>query len=306
MREKLREAVHQNKHGRFQPCCFWSARLQSWMEGSRMSQGEDPGSTDHCFDGGAVPLEYRSDGPVPEAAVRRRRRIAWVLAVSACVALFFAGRASNLIWPVADPLLPRPTRPELPMQYQDHPEMLDHDARHFASVVAAWDGYVIAHDGDLPADPYKVLIDSGTVRSWDELRWYSFAGDVPPRINPDIGKNGHWAMFVWERKDIGEQWDCYADGTWARVPIPSGPSTQPSPHLHDLNSVDRLKAAGYPVWRWRNDADRAAWLAANRDKLVWDDARRMYVVASSPASRPAQTRPAALPARTPAPPSRHG
>ena len=167
---------------------------------------------------------------------------------------------------------------------------LRRDEAHFANIVAVWNRYVRAHGGELPADPYEMLLDSGATDGMRELRWYAFLLYVPPRINPDLPLNDKLLLFVWDRPDLGEQWGCYADGTWGRADVRNAPALgraagmQPDP-------MSKFKAAGYPVWRWASLGERASWLAENRDRLIWDAGLRMYVVPPNPGSRPAAPEP---------------
>ena len=89
-------------------------------------------------------------------------------------------------------------------------------------------------------------------------------------------------------KNLGEVWNCYSDGTWERVKLPAAGLYPTRPSRPTLNSMDRLKAVGYPVWKWRDFGDRAAWLAQNKKQLVWNDQLGMYVVSPRPDTRAAR------------------
>lgn len=140
----------------------------------------------------------------------------------------------------------------------------------FASVVAAWNKYLVEHGGDRPADPYRVMLDIGAVKDVRELRWFDFLDDLPPRVNPSLAKNGKWAVFCRHRADLGEDWVSYADGTWARVKVPG-------PHV-SLNSASALEHAGYPWRTWKTPEDRVRWLDENSGRLSWDQSSQMYLV----------------------------
>ena len=160
------------------------------------------------------------------------------------------------------------------------------DREQFETMVDAWKEHILKHNGDTPADPYRVLYDSGKLGPL-QLRDYDFSHHIPPRLNPELRQNGKWVIFSRNYTADGpEQWQCYADGTWARVRLPPGMARAPVGFGMAFVARRRLADAGYPVDQWKTEADRAAWLARNEDALVWYPPWKMYVVRGAPATRP--------------------
>jgi hypothetical protein len=173
------------------------------------------------------------------------------------------------------------------------------DVRGFAIVVNAWNRYIACHNGELPEEPYDAILQNSEGVTVGELRWYGFPVYVPPRINTDLRQNAKWLVFVRERDDLGESWECYADGTWARVANRTsrgGGGPPPEAIAPGAMPSEKLRSAGFPVWEWTSLADRARWLEKNKDVLVWDASRQMYVVSQRlrgiKTKRPADSRPA--------------
>jgi len=233
-----------------------------------------------------LPLEYRRVPPRSRRAILTRRRVRAFAVVSIPVLAFVLGRISAPLHPldwIFDHMMPLQMAPETVVDRTGTEQWED---AQFATAVTDWNKCIVAHGGDLPADPYRALLVISPIPG-EELRWYSFSFGTPPRINPDLRKNDKWILFS-VRGDFGEQRVCYADGTWARLePNAKYPLGQ-SPSVPG----NVLSAAGYPVAEWRTWADRASWLARNKHRLAWDQAQRMYIVSGSPASQPAQTAPA--------------
>jgi len=138
---------------------------------------------------------------------------------------------------------------------------------YFAGVVDQWNSYVIAHDGDLPADPYRFMSrpDGRYV-----VESYEFARHLPPRVNPDLKRNPRYPVF-WTTYYLDEVWTCYANGTWDRLPMSEAGADWYTP----------LLKAGYPADQWKTDKDVAKWLAENKSRLYWDDATKLYKVRSN-------------------------
>lgn len=147
---------------------------------------------------------------------------------------------------------------------------LDAEVNSFNRFVDLWNGYVRSHDGVIPTDPYRGLIDSGTVESYALLRGIVFEGSLPPRINPDLEQNPRRTVFFEVRNDLEEVWTVFADGTWSRVSFKDDAK-------QDSDWHGALANAGYPEWKSAREKD--AWIAENRDKLVWDAQKKIYVVA---------------------------
>src|SRR5690349_12838021 len=55
---------------------------------------------------------------------------------------------------------------------------LDGEVNSFNRFVDLWNGYVRSHGGVIPTDPYRGLIDSGTVESYALLRGIVFEGSL--------------------------------------------------------------------------------------------------------------------------------
>lgn len=227
-------------------------------------------------------INYHTAAPGKRGRNWRARQA--IAAAIAC-AVFAAGRISAGLYRVR--LLPPAAVPKAAASTVAAPTMakakLDALNAHFAAVVGVWNAYVIAHDGDLPPDPYALLLDSGKVDGMSELRWYEFNLEMPPRVNQDLKQNVKCQVFAYDGR-WGNYWFCYADGTWDRlIGLPSkapGPWAAPT-----ILSLPTLMQAGYPASDWHRLADRAAWMARNRCRLAWDPARRIYVVRPIPATR---------------------
>jgi hypothetical protein len=165
------------------------------------------------------------------------------------------------------------------------------DRQQFESIVDAWKECVLKNNGDIPADPYRVLYDSGKLSVLD-LRNYDVSRYIPPRVNAELWQNGKWVIFSRNYTADGpEQWQCYADGTYARVRLPAGNARAPVGFGMPFDPRQRLRDAGYPVDEWKTEADRATWLARNEGSMVWYPPWQMYVVRGAPATRPSARAP---------------
>lgn len=149
----------------------------------------------------------------------------------------------------------------------------------FSKLVFDWAASVRQADGYLLEDPYTFAERTGCMNGRGELRFFDVERPLPPRLNRELRRNPHLRVFAWERPDLDEVWECYADGTWARV------SAKRAGFLGS-GWYGLLKSAGFPVSSWEFHGDRKMWIEQNRDRLVWDESRRMYVVHSIPATRP--------------------
>lgn len=183
--------------------------------------------------------------------------------VFAAFAIFVLGGISGALW---DRIYVFWSGPKTYARYND----LDAEVNSFNRFVDLWNGYVRSHDGVIPTDPYRGLIDSGTVETYAQLRGIVFEGSIPPRINPDLRQNAKRTVFFQTRDELEEVWMAFADGTWSRVSFRNVAK-------QDSDWQGALAHAGYPEWKSAREKD--AWIAANRDKLVWDAQKKIYVVA---------------------------
>jgi hypothetical protein len=152
-------------------------------------------------------------------------------------------------------------------------------AKAFDTFVQQVVNYVIENDGYVPADPYRALVESGAVSSFDEfiyqMRPVTFDLDyIAVRLNSDMSSNFRGVFFYLLVEKIGEIWVCYTDGTWARESCKISFSVPP----YQENMVTyraMLTQAGYPYWH--NTKTKAEWIKNNRDQLLWDPERKIYV-----------------------------
>jgi hypothetical protein len=157
----------------------------------------------------------------------------------------------------------------------------------FGDLAQAWNNYIAEHAGHIPADPYRELFYAAKLTDGRALQEIDFLPDLPPRVNPNLRENGKWVIFSgYSELDGPERWQFYADGTWACMKLPAGIAFAPASFGMSFDPHQRLRDAGYPVDQWTSDADRAAWLARNEDRMVWYPPWRMYVVRGAPAMRP--------------------
>ena len=211
---------------------------------------------------------------------------AWV---AVAVLAFVVGRRSASVHPL-DRVIESVLPDFGPEQEIDPHAVLKVDQDRFAELAQAWNRYLVEHDGDLPDDPYRILFYSGRMKDVSELRAYDFLPDLPPRFNPNLKKNGRWVVFARNYSDTAEQWQCYADGMWARVKLPAGAVVAPVGAGMPFDPRETLREAGYPIESWKSAADRGAWLLRNKGRLVWDESWKMYVVGPAPATPPTTVR----------------
>lgn len=217
---------------------------------------------------------------------RRSRSVRLGLAIAAMALAFWAGRgsASFQLLPWLAARFPIEFGPE---EDVNPAVVLRADLDRFGALVNVWNRYMSEHDGELPADPYRVLFYRGGMNDPLELQAYEFSLDLPPRFNPDAPKNRKWVVFARNYWSTAEQWQCYADGTWGRVKIEGGVADAPVGAGMSFGARSELRRAQYPIEEWKSDTDRAAWFARNKARLVWDEPSRMYVVGTRPATRSA-------------------
>lgn len=197
------------------------------------------------------------------------------------VAVFALGRVSARIDPISW-LFPGPADlrvfPDGDVK-PDRARILADEDSAFARVVRCWNAYIIIHDGVIPDDPYRALVDMGAVADYEQLKSYSFVGNAPPLICRELTRNPKFTIFS-RNGPLNQQWLCFADGTWARVALDGA-----APPGSDLDADRLLRHAGYPLSTWFGLGSgmwraRSQWVAQNRDKLVWDPSLQMYVVGS--------------------------
>jgi hypothetical protein len=152
--------------------------------------------------------------------------------------------------------------------------------RHFAAfnkLADAVKAYLQEHDGYLPADVYRALIESGKVDSFSDF-WFVDRVvefdmmDLPARLNVQLAKNPNHALFSVYYETLDEEWSMLMNGQVVRRKIsrPAGKA------IHDeLTWSHNLHNAGYPYWE--SVTDKQKWLDANRQNLQWDPALEMYV-----------------------------
>jgi hypothetical protein len=189
-----------------------------------------------------VPLEYR------RATTSRTRVAAWrLVAILLGLGALVAGWETAINQPSATSAArpfsgPAPVQRAVPAANPNPaPEIQTEDAQ-FARVVAAWNSFIVSHDGYLPEDPYSAILGSGAAAGMKQLRWYDFGVHVPPRINSELKTNLRWHMFVLRRDDLGQCWVCYGDGSWERI---SEAATVVSPFRTD--GLTRLARCARPV-----------------------------------------------------------
>ena len=199
--------------------------------------------------------------------------------------------------------------------------------RRFCNIANTTRAYILSHEGELPGDLYRAMVDSngGDPRITEYVRLHIAAGrrnwgpelytavmesnrvytfgelvffgnrvpeycidDVPVRLNVDLSKNAKGRLFWLDYADIHERWEFYTDGTVSRV----GRGVSPSrPSVPQMQWRMKCESAGYPIWGTAEIKDE--WYRQNKDKLVWDEGKGLYIVAKQPTSQPV------VPARTP-------
>ena len=164
----------------------------------------------------------------------------------------------------------------------------------FCSIADATKAYVATHDGELPPDLYRGLVEANCIEAFTDIVFFGgqipvyHVNDVPLRINKDLVKNPRELLFWLEYRDIGETWMFYLDGTIERKPK-YAKSPEGGKRLRDWSGT--FHAAGFPYWT--TPKRKAEWYRQNKDKLVWDEEKGMYIVGKQPESQP--TAPAGTP-----------
>lgn len=193
--------------------------------------------------------------------VKRGRR--WSVVVAFVVLSFLAGR-----WSSSYRLLPS----EPVLDPEGHGDGLGDN---FVAFVKVWNDHVASRDGFLPRDPYRGLLDSGRISQFELLRPIHFVQLLPVRLNPQLSQNPHWVIFWIRRNDLRETWNYFADGTWSKLPFGKRLTVQEFSEL-DLDTWRQAWIdGGFPNIEM-NECD--AWVAVNRDRVVWDPSRRIYVL----------------------------
>ncbi len=218
--------------------------------------------------------------------------------IAACAVSFYAGD-----WKARPP--------------KGSPGDVESDFRQFLRLSEAAGTYISSHDGELPGDLYVMLIDPNAAddRTASAISAYvagqidlddlsaamreanarpdSFGAlvfrhervprynvdQVPVKLNKDLSKNTRRCIFYLDYKETEENWVFYADGSVARQAY--GQSVR--------DWLVSLRAAGFPRW-WNSARIKAEWYRQNKDKLVWDEAERMYVV-RKPSATTAESKP---------------
>jgi len=160
----------------------------------------------------------------------------------------------------------------------------------FTPLAKAFHDYLREHDGFIPADPYRALVESGKVTSFSD---FLFDGHyavpeplMPVRVNPNLEENPRFPLLLWfydtwwnsefdpTMHSESYVWVAWADGTVTHERVAAG-----SPYIEAFNRWEGLyKEAGYPNLLAMPFAERAKWIADHRDQLMWDAALRIYVL----------------------------
>ena len=152
--------------------------------------------------------------------------------------------------------------------------------KQFQRLVDGANSYIVENDGFIPADFYRALVDSGKVGSFEDFvfsdsraarcQWWK----IPPRVNPELRRNARGVLFWVFIDDVSETWACYFDGTWERE-THDGRLGQMNYLQLGRKYTAAMHDAGFPSWM--SVSEKREWIRENRDRLVWDDERRMYV-----------------------------
>lgn len=144
------------------------------------------------------------------------------------------------------------------------------DVALFGAFVHSWTTYIQDHDGYIPADPYRGLIEAGITPSYADIRAIVFESSLPPRINSDLRQNPRAAVFWEVRSDLSEVWTCYANGDWERLTFQQSNQNDPYWWRH------AAEKSGLPVWKSLKEKDD--WIRGNRNRLFWDSQLKLYVL----------------------------
>src|SRR5258707_1828499 len=111
--------------------------------------------------------------------------------------------------------------PEFYLLANPFPEHADYDIRetNFLALVDSWNKFIAANDGYIAGDTYRSLLNSGYVKTFDELREAYFSPWLPPRLNPQLVKNPKWFVFSFYPTYYVSDfvWEYYADGCWLKL-----------------------------------------------------------------------------------------
>ena len=149
----------------------------------------------------------------------------------------------------------------------------EQDFERFKKLADAAKEYLSEHDGYLPADPYRSLIESEKVVSYNDFRFEDRVVafdifDLPGRLNVQLSKNPNHTLFSVNYPSLDEEWSMLMNGQVLRRP--AGKFTQ-----DDLDWSHNFHNTGYPYWE--SIPDKQNWLDANREKLTWHPEYEMYV-----------------------------
>jgi len=93
----------------------------------------------------------------------------------------------------------------------------------FESLVNKVKTYIVAHNGEIPADLYRAMVESGVVDSYAEFMYIRDEVvhipilTLPPLVNKNLSQNVRAPLFWLNMDRVAETWVCYLDGTWQRV-----------------------------------------------------------------------------------------
>jgi hypothetical protein len=216
----------------------------------------------------AVALEYSADGkPRLKMSVLRP-----ILGCAVVVIGFWAG------WRAACGYQQIARNPPAPSRLTATSRPLGAGGQYFQDVSRLWCAYVSSHEGDLPEDLYRYIVDSMPEWGVEELRWISVNLYTPPRMNKDLSRNVPWLVLRLDRTDVGEVWCLYADGTWMHFKDYTFVEGSRVTVKATEGGLDMLSGAGYPYSEWHCFGDRWSWYQAHQDRCMWSDVARCYVV----------------------------
>lgn len=152
------------------------------------------------------------------------------------------------------------------------------DKEQFKRFVTIWNRYLQENAGFVPADPYKALVMSENIESFNAIRDIEFAPCLPVRLSEDPGKNPKEVLFWRQVPGLG-LWIGFADGTWTEE------ITENHRPADILFWCRVMRRGGFP--EWNGVRNKEEWLATNRNSLIWDPKNQVYVVDHAiDASRP--------------------
>ena len=221
---------------------------------------------------GDQPLQTRS----PATVLRRLRRLVFLLFCSAALV-----GAAGIGWFAARARYAPQT---LGLMVDDGEWDRDFDS--FQRLAGACRTYIVAHDGFLPADPYRALLEAGAVDAFLDFQigqeFVSFnTFELPPRLNVEMRLNPKHELFSVYYRGPNELWIMNMDGTVERRACGVDLDVMAKNALASSAWSQQFHRAGYPYWE--SVPDKQKWTDSNKAKLTWDPAYQMYVPTTQPA-----------------------